>query len=202
MPARRRSVHPAQLSLQFPDLPRDDEPLDGPDDDSVFLAVMPDLTDARILAEVGDAVGQRLGLPGARRLARTLHVSLLGIAPYNALSPAVLERVKRAVSTVRQPHFIVGFDRVRSLGSGRTRPLVLGGDDGVAGLAQLRSALRAALGLRDTPFLPHMTVLYDRTEIQMTFLPEPVTWAARDLVLVRSHYGESRYGVLERWPFD
>jgi 2'-5' RNA ligase len=197
MSVRRRSVHPGQLSFHFADMPPD-EPVDGPDD-AVFLAVMPDPAAAQTLAVVGDAMGRRLGLAGKRRPVDILHVSLVPIGPYGALSPALLDRVKQAVSELRLPGFVVAFDHVCSLGHGGRRPFVLSGGEGVVGLERLHDTLRGALGLPAVRFLPHMTILYGRREIPLTPLEASVAWPVRELVLVHSRYGQGRYDILGRW---
>ena len=75
-------------------------------------------------------------------------------------------------------------------------------DAGTAKLAVFRQSLGLAMDQAGLPlkcsFTPHMTVLYDRHPIAEHDI-EPITWTAKEFVLVNSHVGKSVHEVLGRW---
>jgi 2'-5' RNA ligase len=84
-------------------------------------------------------------------------------------------------------------------------PLVLLGDDGLVGVRALQQALDLAMaqiglghGVREH-YTPHLTLLYDGCHVAARPI-EPITWTAREFVLVRSLIGQSRHEVLARLP--
>jgi 2'-5' RNA ligase len=64
----------------------------------------------------------------------------------------------------------------------------------VLGTAMENNGLRAA---RD--FTPHMTLFYGPTPIPLLDI-EPIRFAVREVVLIHSERGLSRYNVIDRWP--
>jgi 2'-5' RNA ligase len=79
---------------------------------------------------------------------------------------------------------------------------VLCGGAGTAQLAAFRQSLGLAMGDAGLPvkrsFTPHMTVLYDRHPIAEHAI-EPITWTAKEFVLINSHVGKGVHEVLGRW---
>jgi RNA 2',3'-cyclic 3'-phosphodiesterase len=174
-------------------------------DDRIFFAALPDAgAKAEMARRVSRVCGDRMtsnGFDTAR-----LHVSLCFLATGADLSPQIEQKAGAAASTVRMRPFTAAFNCIArfSKGDGR-RPLVLLGDDGVAGLAALQRSLgfamrNAGLGNREQPgFTPHVTLLYGTFPIDEQTI-EPVRWTVRDFVLVRSHRGEGRHSHLGHWP--
>jgi 2'-5' RNA ligase len=84
------------------------------------------------------------------------------------------------------------------------RPLVLAASAPSASLRQFHADLGAALGgagLRTErrSFSPHLTLLWDRLQLKEAPV-SPVSWMAREFVLLYSFRGESRHELLGRWP--
>jgi 2'-5' RNA ligase len=82
---------------------------------------------------------------------------------------------------------------------------VLLGDEGVIGVQLLHTAIHKALVAgtmaprREPEIWPHVSLLWDNGRAPREFV-EPITWAAREFVLLDSPYGEGRHEVLGRWP--
>lgn len=173
---------------------------------NVFLAVMPDQPAAMQAWEAGQELGHRHGLSHAMRPRETLHVTLNPIGSYLTLSETDIFTVSEVMSSLRGAPFEVSFDRVASFANGERRLMVLCNAIRSEELMDLHVQLAKemwAAGMTFTynpRFMPHMTLSYGETEIPETVLAEPVRWMVREVVLVHSLVGESRYEYLGRWP--
>lgn len=172
--------------------------------DSIFVAIIPDEDAAARIANLARRLRDRHGLTGRPLAARRFHVSLHYVAAH--LPPNMVPKVTEVASAIAMPPFRIAFDSVRSLlGNGRNNPLVLGGGDGVAGLVRFQHRLgpameQAGLGRWIGPsWFPHLTLLYDDRAIKEEAI-EPVSWLARDFVLVHSLLGRTHYNTVARWP--
>ncbi len=100
--------------------------------------------------------------------------------------------------------FAVTLNQVESW-KGELHPLVLLGDEGVIGVQLLHAAIHKALVAgtmaprREPELWPHVSLLWDKAQPPREFV-EPITWMAREFVLLDSPYGEGRHEVLGRWP--
>jgi RNA 2',3'-cyclic 3'-phosphodiesterase len=174
-------------------------------DDRIFFAALPDAgAKAEMARRVSRACGDRVAANGFDTA--RLHVSLCFLATGAVLSPQIERRARDAASTVRMRPFTVAFNCIArfSRGDGK-RPLVLLGDEGVAGLTALQRSLGmamrdAGLGHREqSGYTPHVTLLYGTFPIEEQTI-EAISWTVRDFVLVQSHHGEGRHSHLGRWP--
>lgn len=169
----------------------------------LFFALMPD--EDAVLA-IGDRVRElvaRERLGGKPLASERLHVTLHHLGDYAGLPPSLLARARAAADRLRMPAFEVRFDRVGSFaGRHRQLPCVLRGEDGVRGLFQLQRTLARRMAeqglVGDSQFTPHLTLLYVDTALPLQRI-EPVRWWARDIVLIRSFLGQSRYQIEGRW---
>ena len=202
---RRAAAHPDQLRFDLGDGAA--QPARPPSDgDSVFFAIQPDPDTATRAEELARAQQCRHGLAGKLRPARVLHVSLVALGNYEALSRDAIAAACKAASTVQVSRFVVALDHLRNFNNAEGYAVVLAGDDGVVGLMALYDALDAAMkavwpkrkGRSDIK--PHMTLLYSPRMVPEVILDEPVTWTAREFVLVRSRNGQTRYERLGCWP--
>jgi 2'-5' RNA ligase len=170
----------------------------------VFFALYPDLDTARHIDRLAWHLRTKHKLKGRPRADRCFHVTLRGVGDYAELPRDGIAAIGDAVSALTMPPFAVAFDRVTTFGRGRKRPLVLVGDIGIAGLLMLQRELVAALSKigfarrRERPYNPHMTLLYDESEVANQSVEE-IRWTAREFVLVRSLYGQGRHLPLARW---
>ncbi len=198
---------PDQLPLPLGLPPRDPgPPLRVARGDPVFFTVQPGAdAKANILAAAEDQ-RRRLGLTGRLRPPGVLHVSLNGVGRHPGLTEADLAKAKQAASAVAMAPFDLTFDRLQRFKGEDRRAVVLRCGDGSVQLAALQKALgRELIGQGLHPgFNPgallHMTVLYDETVIADVVLDTPIVMPVRDVVLVRSLYGQGRYVELGRWP--
>jgi RNA 2',3'-cyclic 3'-phosphodiesterase len=189
--------------LSFFETPRPSGP-----DYNLILATFPDDYTAQQIIELGNSIRKMHGLRGKLRPVTHLHVSLP--IPGQAMHPpeTVIERIGRAckvVTPIISP-FEIKFDRVMSF-RGRTgnRAVVLlknnHESDGIMCLYRLLCAEFAKLGFAAsaTPkFEPHLTILYDQQELTAKSIT-PVCWLVREIVLVLSEVGATKYHRLGCW---
>jgi 2'-5' RNA ligase len=193
---------PEQLSLPGFDNALPKKPLI----DQIFFAIRPDEEPAARIAEIVRRLCREHGLSGKPLPPERLHVTLRGLGGYDGTSQEVVSAAKDAAAAIAMPPFNVAFNSVMSFGGGlRKRPLVLCGDDGVAGLLELQRALGVAMtkvGLgrfASSQYTPHMTLLYDERSVAKQAI-ETFVWPVREFVLVHSLVGQARHEVLARWP--
>ena len=190
-------------------------PLEGlapapPRTDRLFFALLPSAEALarieRLARELRELHGLRGRALGAGRFHITLH--LIGDFPGVPQQVVVLASRIAASAAAGLTPFRLGFDRVASFRRPRNMPLVLRGSEdllgGVAHLAQTLGTAMAEQGLGHAPgpgYTPHLTLLYDDCHVPDTRI-EPISWTARELVLVRSLLGRSRHEPLARWALQ
>lgn len=174
----------------------------GPDYNLV-LAVFPDDYTAQQISEFGKSLRKMHGLMGNLRPAAHLHVSLP--IPRRIMHPpgTAIQRIDRAcksVASIMSP-FETKFDRVMSFRG--SHAIVLRNDnhesDGILSLYKLLCAEFAKLGSASAPkFEPHLTILYDQKELRPKSI-DPVCWLVKEIVLVFSEVGETKYHRFRCW---
>lgn len=117
-----------------------------------------------------------------------------------------MEKAASLADKISAPAFAVTLNYAESW-KGDPHPLVLLGDDGVIGAQLLYGVIHKALASgamaprREPEFWPHVSLLWDEVRAPREFVA-PVSWTAREFVLLDSRYGESRHEVLGRWPLS
>lgn len=177
---------------------------------NLVLAIFPDDYTAQQIRELGKSLRKMHGLLGNLRPAAHLHVSLP--IPRRVMHPSetVIERIGRACKAVAPiiTPFEIKFDRVISF-RGRTgnRAVVLvNNDHGSDGIMTLYRSLCAefakiSFAASKTPkFKPHLTILYDQQELTPKSIP-PVCWLVKEIVLVLSEDGATKYHRVGCWAF-
>jgi len=176
----------------------------------LVLAIFPDDYTAQQIRELGKSLRKMHGLPGKLRPVNHLHVSLP--VPRRIVHPpeTAIQRIDRAckaVASIMRP-FEIKFDQVMSF-RGRTgnRAVVLVNNDHESdGIMILHRSLFAefekiSFAASKTPkFKPHLTILYDQRELS----PQPITpvsWRVKEIVLVLSEDGSTKYHWLGCWAF-
>ena len=137
-----------------------------------------------------------------------LHVSLpLPCLPKDA-PETVIENIGRtceAVTAVTRP-FEIAFDRVMSFrGEPENHPLVLV-DDGhksdelkrLHGFLCVELAKNISARVSIPKFSPHLTLLYCKQQLAPMCV-EPVCWTVKEIVLVLSEVGATKYHPLGCW---
>jgi 2'-5' RNA ligase len=173
-----------------------------PEADGLFFAILPEGKDALRLATVARQLCIRHRLGSRPLAAERFHVSLFGFGPHAGLPQDLVAGVIETAATVAMPAFNITFDHAMSF-LGRSRPLVLCGGEGVAGLIALQRALgnalqKGGLGRVKPQYTPHLTLLYDECGIKKHAI-EPIGWTVSEFVLVHSLLGQGQYNVLRRW---
>ncbi len=189
--------------LPFFETPRPSGP-----DYNLVLAIFPEDYVAQQISELGNSLRKMHGLRGKLRPVTHLHVSLP--IPRHIMHPpeTVIERIGRACKTVAPiiSPFEIKFDRVMSF-RGRTgnRAVVLLNNnhesEGIMSLYRLLCAKfeKLCFAASSAPtFLPHLTILYDQQELTPTSIT-PVCWRVKEIVLVLSEVGATKYHRLGCW---
>jgi RNA 2',3'-cyclic 3'-phosphodiesterase len=174
--------------------------------DGLFFAILPDVAASGGTLNIAERWRDEYGLEGRPFASHRLHVSLLGVGEYAGLPRDVVARGHEAVAGIAAAPFEIRFDRIGSFnGVPGNWPLVLFADRAATALKALRRSLAQTLaraGLRARgrrAYTPHMTLLYDARWIEAQAV-EPISWTAREFVLVHSLLGRGRHIVLGRWP--
>jgi 2'-5' RNA ligase len=170
----------------------------------IFFACLPDEKTAARIYALAEALKAEHGLTGNLILPDHLHVTLFHLGDWAALPEEVVRLAKEAAGQVAAAPFDVTFKRAESFRN-RTGiyPFVLTGD--AAQWHGLHAALGAALkraglgGATQGDFQPHVTLVYDKIRIK-PFAVGPVSWTAREFVLVHSRLGKTEHIHLGRWP--
>jgi 2'-5' RNA ligase len=132
-----------------------------------------------------------------------LHLSLNFVGDFRGPpTRAVMEKAKALADKVSERAFVVTLNHVQGW---KSEALVLLGDEGVIGAELLHAAIHKALVIgsmaprREPQMWPHVSLLRDKAQVPKTFV-DPITWTAREFVLLDSVVGEGRHEVLGRWP--
>ena len=177
-------------------------------DFNLFLACMPDESDAQRIYAAGADLRTECGLSGRVIDAKRLHVSLLGLQHFmkpllNEQIASWVARIDQLLSKLDEPAIQVVSSRVSSFGGKDKRPLVLLCDAlAEAKLTTLQIRVCERLFGSDLPaqrFKPHMSLLYDSAIVAEREI-HPIEWTARKLVLILSHVGQGKYDRLKEWP--
>lgn len=175
---------------------------------SVFFATRPDAAAVARVVRLAQDLCRSLGLKAKPLAANHLHVSLCAVGDFvGALPPAITSKAKEVAATVAMAPFKVEFGYVASFGGREGNwPLVLAGDEGLAGLVIFQQSLSLSMmkaGVkppRQRKYVPHLTLMYtDRIEKRAI---EPISWIANDFVLIDSLVGKTQHVLLGQWPLQ
>ncbi|WP_454853448.1 2'-5' RNA ligase family protein [Rhizobium binxianense] len=203
----RTSNSGEQISLDFgegvPRKPRG-EAFEG---DRLFFAIRPSQTAKEKVCAIAAHYRRDFALKGELRF-ELLHMTLAMVAEEAAGLPEhVIFAARQAAATINSAPISIRLDRIMSFRrEGKSRPLVLHGEEGRPALTRLHLGLGIGMhnaGLRhnvSNAYTPHMTLLYDRKSVPPTELEEPVCWTADEFLLIRSELGKSTHHVVDRWP--
>lgn len=183
--------------------PRVEPDGEGAATDRLFLAVLPDDAARARLADLAARLHREHGLQGRLIRPENLHVTLNFLGAFRAIPQNVVDAASRAVaSLVSVRPFEIRLDRVLSFRRAGLKPVVATGQEGVAALEGFHRQLQKALaqqGIAPEPrYKPHATLLYDAKGLPETPVP-PITWTAREVVLMHSLSGQATHEPLARW---
>ncbi|MBN8949748.1 MULTISPECIES: 2'-5' RNA ligase family protein [unclassified Rhizobium] len=204
---RNKRQHNGQLSLYLNGGPRSRilPPADHGPFSELYFAVLPDEESAARSHELAGNFHRQYRSFAKPRRADLLHVTLYAIGSFRNLPEETAFAAMEAASRVRKPSCPVVFDEVVSFGNGDNRPLVLWNRNGNAELKAIYRELVDAMRLtgiappKERPVEPHMTLLYRGQSVPDIRLEKPVSWTARDFVLINSLQGEATHEHLGYW---
>jgi RNA 2',3'-cyclic 3'-phosphodiesterase len=171
----------------------------------VFFALQPNAEAADRIERLAADLRRRHGLKGRPTPASRLHLSLNFVGSFRGPpTRAVMEKAASLADKVSEGAFVVTLNHAESW---KSETLVLLGDEGVIGAERLHTAIHKALARgsmaprREPPISPHVSLLRDKAEVPKTFV-EPISWTAREFVLLDSVLGEGRHEILGRWTLN
>jgi RNA 2',3'-cyclic 3'-phosphodiesterase len=172
--------------------------------DSLFYALLPDAESAGQIVSLAQRLRADYRLKGTVIPGERLHVTLAFLGAFAGLPKAVVSSAIVAGEQFEGTAFDVSFDRVQKFGHDKRAVVLRGTDDATAVKEFLHGLLDAMRyqGLKPAGpagFTAHLTLLYDEGPIVEEHIA-PISWTARELVLVHSLIGQSRYEILGRWP--
>jgi 2'-5' RNA ligase len=187
-------------------LPHDRQLLDGV---NMFFAVLPDQEARAEIIRIGERLVKSHRLAGSSIDIDRLHVTLTPIGKPDRLRQPLEGALLAAAEAVRITPFKVALDsamRFSNAGKDGRFPFVLCADSSTTEAAlRLRKALaeaQYAQGLHVagvSSYLPHMTLLYAPSVDAIEQPIPPISWTAREFVLIRSFFGHSKHEVMGRW---
>lgn len=177
--------------------------------DALFFAVFPEPAAARRIHQLACTLAAGLQLRGRPLAAHRLHLTLHPFGEFAGLPAPLIAQARAAAARVAVRRFELVLDHVASFerAPGREMPLVLLGERSPEALLDFHARLGAALvdaGLQafvQRQFTPHMTLLYDRTQVAARPI-EPIRVKATGFKLIHSLRGRTIHRVLDGWSFD
>ena len=172
---------------------------------TLFFAILPDQDCAARADRLAGDLHREHSLAGKPRSSSLLHMTLCLVAENSGLTEDKIALAQRAGGRVGGAPFTLQLDEVFSFRQVK-HPIVLCATEGNDVFRMLHVRLALALqncGLKAPAkrnLKPHMTLAYKGKEIARTRLSAPIPIVAREFVLIRSHFGESRHDYLGRWP--
>ncbi|CAB3809903.1 RNA 2',3'-cyclic phosphodiesterase [Paraburkholderia caffeinitolerans] len=173
----------------------------------MFFAVLPDPQTAAHIAGVAGRLRSEMHIEAPLLRTGRLHVTLHPLGDFVYVPDVIVARACAAAASIDVPPFPVTFDRILSFnGQAEHWNWVLTGGDGLGQLIDFQQRLGSALrraGLRvsGARFTPHLTLLYGERR-RGSWSIEPITWTVRELVLIHSWLGKTRYDIKGRWPLS
>lgn len=136
-----------------------------------------------------------------------LHISLFALLAADSLPEQIIQLSRLAGDAIHFVEFDLTLDRVLTYRNKREeKPLVLAADaastNKINGLVRhieqtIFNQFRMAR-CRTKPINPHVTLTWDRLSVPEQPVPS-ITLPIREVALVHSHIGKSKYDILERW---
>ena len=176
--------------------------------DRLFFALFPDEQTAQRMARFAQDVCAEESLMGRPVKHARLHVTLHHLGDYAGLPPAVVRAAQSAAAQMSATEDLaLTFDRLQSFhGSHGKRTLVLSMSSPPPALLQFQAALGTSMArtpglarLGDRQFTPHVTLHYGWRAVEPRDVP-PMSWVAREFVLVHSLLDRTTHLPLGRWP--
>lgn len=177
---------------------------------NMFFAVLPDEEAKAEIIRIGERFVKSHRLGGSSVDIDRLHVTLTPIGKPDRLRQPLESALLAAAADVQLKEFRITLDsamRFSNAGQDGRFPFVLCADTPTTETAlKLRKALAEAQYAQGlfvagvSSYLPHVTLLYGQGLEAIEQPIPPIHWMAREFVLIRSFFGQSRHEVMGRWP--
>lgn len=174
-----------------------------------FFALLPDASARIEIARTAERFRKSHRLIGTLVDPEDLHLTLCDMGKPEWLEQSLESLLIAAAEQVRVTSFPLALDSAMRLSAAHDNqyPFVLGTDNpsGAKALGLRRAIAEAQLqlGLRVagvSSYLPHVTLLRGSSIDAVQESMAPIGWMAREFVLIRSFFGQSRHEVIGRWP--
>ena len=177
---------------------------------NMFFALLPDEEAKAEIIRIGERFVKSHRLGGSSVDIDQLHVTLIPIGKPDRLRQPPESALLAAAENVRVKTFDVTLDsamRFSNEGLDGRFPFVLCADTSTTETAlSLRKALAHAQYAQGlfvagvSSYMPHLTLLYGQGVEAIEQPIPPISWRAREFVLIRSFFGQSRHEIMGRWP--
>ncbi|MBB5358198.1 2'-5' RNA ligase [Rhodanobacter sp. ANJX3] len=179
---------------------------------NMFFALLPDEQAKAEIIRIGERFVKSHRLGGSSVDIDRLHITLTPIGKPDRLRQPLEGALLAAAENVRMKAFEVTLDsamRFSNTSADGRFPFVLCADASTTQAAlNLRKALAQAQYAQGlfvpgvSSYMPHVTLLYGHGVEAIEQPIPPISWRAREFMLIRSFFGQSRHEVMGRWPLD
>lgn len=175
---------------------------------SLFFAIMIPPLEADMISELFHHLRIRYPIQQKQIPSKRLHVSLFPIHAADSLPETIVQKSLLTGNAIRFVEFDLSLNKVLSYRHKQEeKPLVLAADMAssrttnrlVDHIQHTLSILSGTPTYRTAHINPHVTLVWDRLSVPEHTVPS-ITLPVREVALVHSHIGNSRYDVLGRWP--
>jgi 2'-5' RNA ligase len=178
--------------------------------DCLFVALVPDIATAGEIARIGGELLSKHGLKGKLRPTEHFHLTLLHVGNFDGLPPKIVEAVERSCQAAadRVKAFEMELNLCLSFsGKPGNLPMVLACDKKNPELETLHSEVVLQIAKQGVSpegksgFKAHVTLSYIKRHVLKEMIP-PLTWQAKDIVLIHSLQGQAKHIELGRWTLE
>lgn len=181
-------------------------PYSGGPRHNLFFAIMVPRLLRPVLLECFASYQRRYAFSGAPIRQERLHVSVCGVFLGNDLPDEIVEFWRMVGGAIRCEQFELTFDRALSYRNRKYRkPFVLEARHDSEAVTRLAGAIGTAASVlqggarvRQDPVTPHITLIWANAQVDEEIVV-PIRMPVKEIALVHSHVGLSRYDMLGRW---
>ena len=173
----------------------------------LFFAVMVPFPETKRISRLFDGLRTHHTIRKPQIPSNRLHISLFHILAADSLPEQIVQTSLSTGSAIRFVEFDLALNRLLTFRhTQEEKPLVLAADAASSRTTnslvnQLRQTFSILSGLpidRTAPINPHVTLVWDHLSLPGQPIP-PITLPVREVALIHSHIGKSRYDILGNW---
>lgn len=172
----------------------------------LFFALLPDAATRASIAAAAQVARAARGFRDTGIDVSRYHMTLQFLGDFPVAPHAEIDLAKSAAARIRTEPVEFALDRIVSFGRGRFPCVLRASATTEPALRTFWQRLyfalvRAGFGNRlERGFTPHVTLGYGGAPLAQELQITPITWRARDFVLIESMVGRSIHNELARWP--